>query len=408
MSLSQEDAEALLYDWNLWARDNQLEPEGDWRFWLCLAGRGWGKTRTGAEWVKYRVDAGYKRVALVGRTAADVRDTMIQGESGLLSLYPTRLKPRYIKSERRIEWPNGAIATCYSADEPDQLRGPQHDTAWADEMATWKYPDTWDQLKFGLRLGKDPRVIITTTPRPTKIIKELVEDANAHITKGATYDNAANLAPMFIDEIIKKYEGTRLGRQELNAEILDDNPNALFTRDNIDTYRVKKAPTLVRVVVAIDPAATSGEDSAETGIVAGGKDANGNYYILHDASLRASPNKWAQAAVSLYYKINGDRIVAEVNNGGEMVEAVLRGIDKNIPYTDVHASRGKYIRAEPVAALYEQGKVHHVGAFPELEDQMCEWVPGGISPDRMDALVWLITELSSKSTPRAGRKPTGW
>lgn len=409
MELSPEEAEALLYDWELWARDNQLPPEWDWRTWLCLAGRGWGKTRTGAEWVRQRVDEGYGRIALVGRTVADVRDVMIQGESGLLSIYPEEQRPRYVESKRRVEWPNGAIATCYSADKPDQLRGPQHDTAWADELASWQYPDAWDQLMFGLRLGNNPQVIVTTTPRPTPIIKGLVADKHTAIVRGSTFDNKANLAGAFIDVIVQKYEGTRLGRQELFAEILDDNPNALWRRDDIEKSRVKVAPTLQRVVVAIDPAATSKDDSDETGIIVAGKDIKGEFYVLKDASLRDTPNNWARAAVSAYKEHRGDRIVGEINNGGEMVEAVIRNVDPYVPYTGVHASRGKVTRAEPIAALYEQGKVHHVGSFSELEDQMCEWVPGDASPDRMDALVWALTELSTGVQAKAyGGKPAGW
>lgn len=397
-ALTPDEAEALLYDWALWARDNQLPPAGDWRYWLCLAGRGWGKTRTGAEWIRMRIATGYNRIAIVGRTAADVRDVMIEGESGLLSIYPSADRPIYQKSNRRVVWPNGAIATCYSADEPDQLRGPQHDTAWADELASWKYPESWDQLLFGLRLGKDPRVVITTTPRPTRIIKELTADKNTAIVRGSTFDNESNLASAFIDTIVTKYEGTRLGRQELFAEILDDNPRALWKRETIENARVKKYPSLKRIVVAIDPAVTSNEDSDETGIIAGGVDVNEEIYILRDGSCVDTPNNWAKAAVKMLRELRADRIVAEVNNGGDLVEAVLRNVEKNVPYKSVHASRGKLTRAEPVAALYEQGKVHHVGMFPELEDQMCEWEPGNASPDRMDALVWLVTELSTTRT----------
>lgn len=368
---------------------------------LYVAGRDFlvtHNTRTGSEWIRKRHKAGYGRIAIVGRTAADVRDVMIEGESGLLSIYPLADRPIYQKSNRRVVWSNGAIATCYSADEPDQLRGPQHDTAWADELASWKYPDAWDQLLFGLRLGNDPRAIITTTPRPTKIIKDLIADKNTAIVRGSTFDNKANLADAFVDTIVSKYEGTRLGRQELFAEILDDNPRALWKRDTIESARVKKAPALKRIVVAIDPAVTSNEDSDETGIVAGGVGMDGEYYVLRDKTCIETPNGWAKAAVALLEELKADRIVAEVNNGGDLVEAVLRSVKKNVPYKSVHASRGKVTRAEPVAALYEQGKVHHVGLFPDLEDQMCEWEPGQDSPDRMDALVWLITELSNTKT----------
>jgi len=408
-ALTPKEAEALIYDWTLWARDNQLPPPGDWRKWLCNAGRGWGKTRTGAEWVKQRVKQGYRRIALVGRTTADVRDVMICGESGLLSIYPACECPRYIASRRSVEWPNGAIATCYSADKPDQLRGPQHDTAWADELASWQYRDAWDQLMFGLRLGDDPRVVITTTPRPTPIIKELLADASTAIVRGSTFENKENLAAAFIDTIVQRYEGTRLGRQELYAEVLDDNPNALWKRTDIEKARISEAPHLRRVVVAIDPGVTSGEESAETGIVAVGQDDAGDFYVLRDASRRATPNGWARAAIAVCKALQGDRIIAEINNGGEMVEAVLRSVEPNIAYTAVHASRGKMTRAEPIAALYEQGRVHHVGFFPELEDQMCEWAPGEKSPDRMDALVWGLTVLSgSAPTTVYEEKPYGW
>ena len=394
-ALTPDEAAVLLYDWGLFARDNQLTPQGLWRVWLILAGRGWGKTRTGAEYIRERIDNGARRAALVGRTAADVRDVMVEGESGLLNIYPPGQRPLYVPSQRRVEWPNGAIATCYSADKPDQLRGPQHDVAWADELASWRYTDAWDQLMFGLRLGDDPRVIATTTPRPTPLIKGLLADPNTVVSRGSTFDNRGNLAGAFLDIIIAKYQGTRLGRQELEAEILDDNPNALWQRGSIEGHRVDKAPELVRIVVAIDPAATSGEDSDETGIVAAGKSADGRFYVLADRSLRASPKAWATAAVNLYYELRADRIVAEANNGGDMIEAVIRSLDRNVSYNKVHASRGKLTRAEPIASLYEQGRVHHVGTFSALEDQMCEWEPGQSSPDRMDALVWALTELST-------------
>jgi phage terminase large subunit-like protein len=371
-TLTPQEAEALLYDWTLWARDNQLPPPGNWRKWLCNAGRGWGKTRTGAEWIKQRVNQGYRRIALVGRTSADVRDVMINGESGLLSIYPDRERPRYVGSRRSVRWPNGAIATCYSADKPDQLRGPQHDTAWADELASWQYRDAWDQLMFGLRLGDDPRAVITTTPRPTPIIKEILSDPSTVVVRGSTFDNKQNLAAAFIDTIVRRYEGTRLGRQELYAEVLDDNPDALWRRDSIENTRTDRAPAMKRVVVAIDPEATSGEESAETGIIAAGKGVDGEFYVLRDASRRDTPNGWAKAAIAVFNELRADRVVAEVNNGGEMIEAVLRSVSPYISYYGVHASRGKVTRAEPIAALYEQGRVHHVGSFPELEDQMCE------------------------------------
>ncbi len=401
-SLTPQQAEDVLYHWGCNGRPNQLPPAGNWRTWLLLAGRGFGKTRTGAETVRARINSGFSRIALVGPTAADVRDVMIEGESGLLSIGPPNERPKYEPSKRRVTWRNGAIATAYSADEPERLRGPQHDFAWADEIASWRYPEAWDMLMFGLRLGDDPRVLVTTTPKPIKIIRELIADPTTAITRGSTYDNRANLAAAFLQQIVKKYEGTRLGRQELNAEILDDVPGALWSRALIEESRWplhKAVPDLIRIVVAIDPAASAGEESDETGIIVAGKDAEGHGYILADQSGRYMPTDWAKTAVDLYRKHKADRIVAEVNNGGDMVEATVRMIDINASYTAVRASRGKVIRAEPAAALYEQKRIHHIGAFPTLEDQMCAFasdfdrVSAGFSPDRVDALVWALTDL---------------
>lgn len=384
------------YRWTLRARPSQLPPSGDWRVWLVMAGRGYGKTRTGAEWVRSLAEQGKaSRIALVARTPADVRDIMIEGESGLLAICPPDNRPHWSPSLRRLTWPNGVIAITYSGFDPDMLRGPQHDAAWCDELASWKYAQaTWDNLMLGLRLGSDPRCVVTTTPRPIPLVKDLVKRATTHVTRGSTYDNLSNLAPAFADQIIRQYEGTRLGRQELYAEILDDNPGALWQRQQIDDCRVMRAPDLVRIVVGVDPEASSAEGSAETGIIGAGVAANGHYYVLDDASLRASPDGWARAAVTMYNRLSADRIIGEQNNGGEMVESTVRTVDKLVSYKAVHASRDKHTRAEPIAALYEQGKVHHVGMFAELEDQMCQWTPGDKSPDRLDALVWAITELT--------------
>jgi phage terminase large subunit-like protein len=369
-SLNNAELEAFDQDWTgTWARPEQLPPTGDWRTWLLLAGRGFGKTRSGAEAVRAAVKAGNRRIALVAPTAADARDVMVEGESGLLSIGTANDRPRYEPSKRRLTWPNGAIATTYSADEPERLRGPQHDMAWCDEVASWRFPEAWDMLMFGLRLGNDPRVVVTTTPKPIKIIRDLIADPTTVITRGSTYDNRANLAPAFMAQIIKKYEGTRLGRQELNAEVLDDVPGALWSRALIEETRWpphKAVPELIRIVVAIDPAATSGEEADETGIVVAGKDADGHGYVLADQSGRYPPIEWARTAISLYRKFKADRIVAEVNNGGDMVEATIRMVDPNVAYTKVNASRGKVIRAEPVAALYEQRRVHHIGGRPAL------------------------------------------
>jgi predicted phage terminase large subunit-like protein len=342
---------------------------------------------------------GAQRIALVAPTAADARSVMVEGESGLLSIASSDQQPFYEPSKHQLTWPNGAIATTYSADEPDRLRGPQHDLAWCDELAAWRYPAAWDMLMFGLRLGADPRVVVTTTPRPTKFIRDLIADPKVVVTRGRTIDNEKKLASAFLDQIVRRYEGTRLGRQELDAEILEDVLGALWNHAVIDAARVAAVTEMNRIVVAIDPAAGSAERSDESGIVVAGKDASGHGYVLADVSGRYTPTEWAKAAIAAYRAHNADRIVAEVNNGGEMVEATLRIVDPTVPFTAVHASRGKVARAEPVAALYEQGRVHHLGAFPALEDQMCGFVhdfdraTAGYSPDRVDALVWALSEL---------------
>lgn len=395
-TLTDDELQHLQYDWMFWARQNQLPPSGDWFVWFVLAGRGFGKTRTGAEWVRMRVQQGFRRIALIGKTAADVRDVMVKGESGLLAVHHPSEMPKYVPSQREIVWPNGAIAKCYSGDTPDQLRGPQHDSVWCDEPQKWRYPaECFSNMTLGLRLGNMPQCVATGTPLPTKFVKELVADSTTTVTRGNTYENAANLAPRFIAQVQRKYEGTRLGRQELNGEILGDNPGALWTRKVIDDGRVNRTPNLVRIVVGVDPAVTSGEDSADTGIVTVGIDADGHFYVLGDNSLKASPMTWADQVVTAYYQFKADRVIGEINNGGDLVETIIRQAGKNVSYLSVRASRGKMTRAEPVAALYERGLVHHVGMFAELEDQMCEYVPAtnSDSPDRMDALVWAVTEL---------------
>jgi phage terminase large subunit-like protein len=373
-----------------------MPPAGDWRTWLILAGRGWGKTRTGAEWVIDRIEDGHERIALIGPTAADVRDVMVEGESGILAVCPADLDANYEPSKRRVTFSTGAICTTYSADEPDRLRGPQHDAAWADELAAWRYPEAWDQLQFGLRLGDDPRTIVTTTPRPTKEIRELVGSATTVVTRGSTFDNADNLAPAFLERILAKYEGTRLGRQELYAEILDDVPGALWSRAMLE-HAVTACPCPVpdteRLVVAIDPAVTSGEDSDSTGIVVAGR-FDKSAVVLADLTCRLSPDGWAKRAVEAYHEYQADRIVAEANQGGDLVKTVLRTVDPTVPVKLVHATRGKRVRAEPVAALYEQLRVFHTAVFPELEDELVTWTPDSPhSPDRLDALVWALTDL---------------
>ena len=393
--------EELRTRWTLYARADQTPPPGDWRTWAMIAGRGAGKTRSGAEWVREKIKT-TKRIALVAPTAADVRDVMIEGESGLLSIFPAHQKPDYQVSRRRIRFHNGAVGFCYSAEEPERLRGPQHGAAWCDELAAWKYPeDTWDMLMMGLRLGADPRCVLTTTPRPIKTLKQILASPHTVVTRASTFANAANLAKPFLEAILERYEGTRLGRQELHAELLEDNPDALWKREWLDRDRVKVAPELVRVVVGLDPSCTASGD--EAGIIAAGVDAAGHLYVLDDASMQGSPLQWANATKSCYNARHADRVIYESNQGGEMVAHTLRSVDSTLPLKSVHASRGKQTRAEPIAALYEQGKVHHVGNFPKLEDEMCEWTPDGSmpSPNRMDGLVWALSELKGRRTVEA-------
>lgn len=388
---------AYRYQWLKTARREQLTPKGNWLTWLLLAGRGFGKTRTAAEDVAWygQMHPG-SRIAVVAETFGDGRDVCIEGESGLLSCLPEESVAMWNRSMGELLLINGARYKLYSGDRPDQMRGPQHHRAWCDELAKWRYMrEAWTQLQLGLRLGDDPRNVVTTTPKPVALLRELIKRENTRVTRGSTYDNASNLSASFLDEIRERYEGTRVGRQELYAEILDDVPGALWTRAMVETAHAKQVPQMQRVVVAIDPAVTSGEDADETGIVVAGKGVDGRAYVLADRTCRLSPDGWARRAVDAYGEFDADRIVAEVNNGGDLVERVIRTVAPRISYKKVHASRGKRVRAEPIAALYEQGRVSHVGGFPEMEDQMCAFVPEGMdgSPDRVDALVWALTEL---------------
>lgn len=355
-----------------------------------MAGRGFGKTRTGAETIRALQASGqYKRMGLIARTAADVRDVMVEGESGIMAISPPWDMPIYEPSKRRLTWKSGAIATTYSADEPSLLRGPQHDALWCDEVASWRRRDAWDNAKLGLRLGSRPVMIATMTPKPTPLVRSILEASNTVVTRGSTYENLKNLAPSFQEHIISQYEGTRLGRQELHAELLTDTPGALWTYGVIELHRVLQAPDLMAVVIAVDPAVTAGTNSNETGIIAIGRGDDGEGYVLNDYTIRGHPAEWAASAVSAYHKHEANYIVAESNQGGEMVRHTIHTVDPTIPVKLVRASVGKRTRAEPVAALYEQGKMHHVGQLTELEDQMCTWAPGdAVSPDRLDALVW--------------------
>jgi len=398
--LTDEELYALQFDWQSWARPSQLAPDGEWTTWLRMAGRGEGKTRSAAEWIRQRVDGGHMELyALLGRTPADVRDVMIEGESGLLNVFPPDQRPIYEPSRRRVTFYTGAIAHTYSAASPDELRGPQHGTAWVDELATFRGTEAWDNLQLGLRLG-DPKQVVTTTPRPLRVLREMLTDPDTVVSRGTSYDNRANLARSFYNRIIRRYEGTHLGRQEIYGELLEEMPGALWRRDMILHHNPDEPlPDFVRIVIGVDPSVSDGEDSAECGIVIAAQiqtdaSANSRFVVLGDWSMRGTPMAWAKRVVQAYHEFEADRVVAEENQGGKMVEAVLRQVDSGISYRGVHASRGKQARAEPISALYEQRRVNHSDVFPDLEDQLCNWVPGTEeSPDRLDALVWALTDL---------------
>ncbi len=399
--LSENEALAVMHDWNFWARPAQMLPAGDWDTWLVMAGRGFGKTRTGAETVRMWIKDN-SIVNIIAPTIGDIHKVVLDGPGGIMAVCPPAERPRFQSKDMTLVWPNGAKSLLFSAEKPERQRGPQCYKLWCDELAAWRYlEDTWDQAMFGLRLGTNPQAVVTTTPKPLKLIKALRSDPRTKLTTGTTYDNNANLAPKFYARIISKYEGTRLGRQELNAELLDDNPTSLWRRSEIDALRVREAPQLSRVVVGVDPAVSAKADSDETGIVAVGQDERWppHYYVLLDSSGIYKPKGWAEEALAAYKNLRADRIIGEVNNGGDLVEANLRAVDIAFAYKSVHATRGKTIRAEPVAALYEQSRVHHVGSFPQLEDEQCDWDPSlpaekQRSPNRMDALVWAISELN--------------
>lgn len=396
--LTEAEAEALLHDWRgFLARPEQIAPEGDWDIWLVLAGRGFGKTETGARWVKEQVEAGVKSIALIAETQKDLEEVMV---ARILAVHPEGQKPSVRYKPVRITWPNGAVALGYNGTEPNQLRGPEFEAAWLDELAKYRHArETWDMLQFGMRLGNHPRQIVTTTPRATELIKAIVagQEGKIAITHGKTTDNASNLAPSFLTKIRARYEGTRLGRQELNAEILGDLPGALWTMASLDAYRLREEPKMARIVVAVDPAVTDNEESDEHGIIVVGLSDDQRGIVLEDASMTGSPGEWARRVASLYRTWGADAVVVEVNQGGDMVRHTLQTAAPNLSIREVRASRGKHIRAEPIAALYEQGRIAHVGAYPELETQMTQMTSGGYrgdgSPDRLDALVWGLSDL---------------
>jgi phage terminase large subunit-like protein len=414
------EVDYLTEHWEIFSHDYQtppaLAPDGNpWHTWLMIGGRGAGKTRAGAEWVRAQAlglppfaTEKAARIALVGETEHDVREVMIEGVSGLLAVHGWHERPVWLPSRKRLEWSDGQVAQAFSAEDPESLRGPQFSCAWSDEMAKWRYADAaFDMLQFGLRLGSRPRQLITTTPRPREFLKRLIEDPTSVVTRATTRANANCLAPTFLRTVMGRYAGTVLGRQELEGEIIEDRPDALWSRALLEGLRVAEAPPLQRIVVAVDPPASSGGRAAACGIVAAGITDSGICYVIADDSVSGlTPNGWAMKAIALWHRLRADALVAEVNQGGEMVRTVINGIDSSVPVTSVHATRGKWVRAEPVAALYEQGRVKHAGIFASLEDEMCDFgvsgLSGGRSPDRLDALVWAIAALAlqARNGPR--------
>jgi len=406
LRLSPSEAALLRYEWRFWARPNQIAPKGEWGVWLLMTGRGFGKTRAGSQWVIEQAKRPETHIAMIGRIPADGRDVMVNGESGILNCSPPDFRPEYVGSQRLLKWPNGSEAHIYSSEKPADLRGPNFHAAWVDELAKYdQAQETWDTLVMAVRLPPEPRIVVTTTPRPTPIMKRLLEDPSTYVTQGSIYDNRSNLSPKFFTRLIKRYEGTYLGQQELEGLMIADRPGALWTRENLEKNRVKSLPTnLARIVIAVDPPATANVESAEAGIIAVGRAADGMSYVLGDASTHGTPDEWGRAAVRLYDELKADQIVGEVNQGGDMVGFTIRECAKALqregerkssvaPYVPVRASRGKLTRAEPISALYHQGRVRHCGLFPDLEDQLTSWVPGEASPDRLDALVWGMTAL---------------
>ena len=421
-SLNPVEAAIVEHSWSFWARNEQRPPQSfvdkEKHTWFIKAGRGFGKTRVGSEEViKQAEDLGrhYRNptMALIAKDPSDARKVMLEGESGILRVSPPWFRPHWEPSKTQVTWPNGTVANIFSTEVPDDLRGPNHYFGWWDEPAKAKHPqETWDMYQMGLRLGRDPQSLLTGTPRPIKVIKDILKDKDTVVTGGSTFDNASNLAPSFLQYITRKYQGTRLGRQELAAELLDETEGALWSLKQIDDLRVDHPPKMKRVVVGVDPQGANPHDrkpgeedeNAETGIICAGVDEGSNdVYVLADRSGDYSPDEWGTIAIETAWEFGAEEVIGEVNNGGSMVEFVVRTAAENLrvqrgkrvshKFKSVSASRGKYTRAEPVSQLYEQGRAHHVGAFPELEDQMSTWVPGMKSPDRMDALVWAVTGL---------------
>jgi phage terminase large subunit-like protein len=420
---SEAEWEQIVHDWMIQARNDQLAPwrtaaGQPWRTWLILGGRGSGKTRAGAEWVRAQAagraplaDTRSHRIALVGDTIAQVRSVMVEGVSGLLSVYPPAQRPKLEVSRNQLVWDNGTIAQMFAADDPDSLRGPQFDAAWCDELAKWRAPDyAWDVLQFALRLGTLPQCVVTTTPRPLPLLTALLKDAATVVSRSRTADNAANLAPGFLAEMLRRYGSTPMGRQELDGEIVEERMTGLWKRNWLNESRLLARPELVRIVVAVDPPVTATAGSDSCGIVVAGLGIDSRAYVIGDRTVQGrDPATWAKAAVAAYHDYQADTIVVETNQGGDLVVQTFKGIDAFVPVKKVYASRGKYTRAEPVSALYNEGRVAHVGEFPELERQMCDFAADGLangkSPDRLDALVWAITELMLVARTRPGIRP---
>lgn len=421
-ALTPEERTTLRYCWRAWARpcvrrdvppwiktppgygvwSGQTPPPGDWMYWLLMMGRAGGKTWTGSNWLcEQAQDMPLERSAMVGATSADSRRTMLKGKAGVLRMAKPWFFPRWYHTDQTLIWPNGHVTTLYTADEPGRLRGPEHAIAWADEVCAWSNPEAWDMLQMTMRGGRHPRVLVTTTPNSSRIIRDLIASPETALSIGSTAENARNLPPAFLARLLKKYEGTRLGRQELQGELVEDADGALWTRALIEAWRVDAPPSMRRIVVAVDPSASSKGTGALCGLVVAGVDDAGDGYVLADLSGQMTPDEWARKAAAAVAEWRADRLVYEVNHGGALVEQVLRTVDPNLPLLAVNASKGKWTRAEPVVALYEQGRVHHVREadgkptrLDDLEDQMCGWTPDARgSPDRMDALVYALTEL---------------
>jgi phage terminase large subunit-like protein len=410
MSLPPEYREHFAKLWQFFSHPHQRPPEfaqggAPWTTWLILGGRGAGKTRAGAEWVRAQARVAGARIALVGETLHDAREVMVEGVSGLLGVHEDRARPEWIPTRGRLEWPSGAVAECFSAEDPDSLRGPQFSAAWCDELAKWRHAEaTFDMLQFGLRLGTRPRQVITTTPRPIRLLKKIMADPATALTRAGTAANAYHLSPAFLKTIVARYRGTRLGRQEIDGEVIEERPDALWSRASLEACRLTAAPACSRIVVAVDPPASATRQSAACGLIAAGLGGDFIYVLADETARGLSPAGWARKAIALWRRYEADCLIVEVNQGGDMVRQVIRDEDASVPVTPVRAHRGKYLRAEPVAALYEQGRVKHCGGFSELEDEMCDFGPDGLSsgrsPDRLDALVWAVTALTYGARPQ--------